>query len=160
MTTAIATTHATFMFDSGLFKATPTLTEKTNALRAQRMVGYTLFCTSARLVRATNRSATLAVRIENRGVAPFYYAWPVEVEWLSGAGNVVGRTRTLWPLPMLLPGKVAEFSVALQTMPDHLKTVALRIANPMPGGHSVAFANAEMGTVKEGWLTLDVTSRR
>ncbi len=160
LTTAIATIHATFMFTSGIFRAAPTATEKTNALRAQRMLGYTLFCTSTRLVRATNRSATLTVRIENRGVAPFYYAWPVEVEWLNETGKAVGRARTLWPLPTLLPGKVAEFSVALQTMPDHLKTVVLRIANPMPGSHSVAFANAEMGTVKEGWLTLDVTDRR
>jgi hypothetical protein len=45
-------------------------------------------------------------------------------------------------------------------VPNRTNTLLLRIANPMPGGHSVAFANAEMGTVREGWLTLDVTARR
>jgi len=30
----------------------------------------------------------------------------------------------------------------------------------MPGGHPVAFANAEMGTVRPGWLTLDVADQR
>jgi Domain of unknown function (DUF4832) len=160
LTTTIATTHATFMFDSTLFATVPAATEKANAQRAQRMLGYTLFCSSARIVRGKNGSATVTVRIENRGVAPMYYAWPVELEYLDGSTKVVARGGTAWPLPTLLPGKTAEWSVSLQHVPHNAKTLVLRVANPMPCGHSVAFANAEMGTVMAGWLTLDVAGQR
>jgi hypothetical protein len=160
LTTTIETTHVTFMFDATLFSAVPTRAERTNALRAQRMLGYTLFCSSARMVRGEDGSATVTVRIENRGVAPMYYAWPVEAEFLDGTTKVVARGRTVWPLPTLLPGKTADWSVSLQAVPHSAKTLVLRIANPMPGGHPVAFANAEMGTVMAGWLTLDVAGQR
>jgi len=160
VTASIATTHATFMFDSALFAAMPTASEKANAQRAQRMFGYTLFCRSARMVRGKDGSATVTVRIENRGVAPMYYAWPVEAEFLDGTTKVVGQGHAVWPLPTLLPGKTAEWTVSLQSVPHSARTLVLRIANPMPGGHPVAFANEEMGTVKAGWLTLDVASQR
>jgi hypothetical protein len=160
LTATIATTHATFMFDATLFATAPTATQKANAQRAQRMLGYTLFCSSARMVRGKDGSATVTVRIENRGVAPMYYAWPVEAEFLDGTTKVVARGRTVWPLPTLLPGKTTEWSVSLQAVPHSAKTLVLRIANPMPGGHPVAFANAEMGTVRPGWLTLDVADQR
>ena len=94
--------------------------------------------------------------MENRGAAPIYYAWPVEIEALDENGKSAGRSRVAWPLPTLLPGKKAEWSAVLDTPLDRIKAVLLRIANPMPGGHPVAFANAEMGTMKEGWLTLRV----
>jgi hypothetical protein len=155
----ITTAHVTFMFDSALFKVAPKAAEKANAQRAQRMLGYTLFCSSARMVRGKNGSASVTVRIENRGVAPMYYAWPVEAELLDRGTKVVGRGRMVWPLPTLLPGMTAEWSVAIQPAPDRAKTVILQIANPMPGGRPVAFANAEMGTVKAGWLTLDVAGQ-
>lgn len=156
----ITTAHVTFMFDSTLFKVAPKAAEKANAQRAQRMLGYTLFCSSARMVRGKDGSATVTVRIENRGVAPMYYGWPVEAELLDGGAKAVGRGRTVWPLPTLLPGKAAEWSVAVQPAPDRARTIVVRITNPMPGGHSVAFANAEMGTVRAGWLTLDVAGPR
>jgi hypothetical protein len=92
--------------------------------------------------------------VENHGVAPMYYAWPVEAEALDGTGRIVGRGSASWPLPELLPGKTAEWSISLNSLADASRTALLRIANPMPGGHSVAFANGEMSTVVSGWLTL------
>ena len=62
-----------------------------NALNAERMLGYILFCERWKIVRDTDGSATLTVRMENRGVAPMYYAWPVEAEALDGDGKIVGR---------------------------------------------------------------------
>jgi len=158
--TAITRTHATWMLDSGLFKTELTTTQRANALRAERMLGYTLFCAAAKTTRGKEGSTVLTVRVENRGVAPIYYTWPVDLQALDASGNLIGQTRVDWPLPSLLPGKKAEWSGVLATPLDSVRTVLLQIANPMPGGHPVAFANAEMGTVKQGWLTLALTDPR
>jgi len=60
----------------------------------------------------------------------------------------------------LMPGRSGDWSVTVDGLPEDASAVLLRIANPMPGGHPVAFANAEMGTVREGWLTLRVGEAR
>ena len=151
---AIATTHATWMLDSELFVAPHTSAERANALRAARMLGYTLYCREWQIVRHDDGSAKITVRLENRGVAPMYYAWPAEAEVLDGGGKIVGQGNAIWPLPALLPGQTAAWSISLNTLPGAAKSVLIRIANPMPGGHSVAFANAEMATVLPGWLSL------
>lgn len=96
----------------------------------------------------------------DRGGAPIYYAWPVDQHALDGSGNLIGQARVDWPLPSLLPRKKAEWSGVLATPLDSVRTVLLQIANPLPGGHPVAFANAEMGTVKQGWLTLAASEPR
>jgi hypothetical protein len=154
--TAIATTHATWMLDSGLFQTALTPEEKTNALRAERMLGYKLFCRQWRITRSDDGSATLTVHVENRGVAPVYYAWPVEAEALDVNGKTVAQGNASWPLPTLLPGKSEDWSITLKALPGATKTLLLRITNPMPGGHPIAFANAEMSTVLPGWLTLNL----
>lgn len=151
---SIQTTHATWMNDSALFRTVPTDTERANALRADRMLGYTFFCKQFQVKRKSNGSATVTVRIENRGVAPFYYAWPVEAVALDSKGKEVGKGQVTWPLPTLLPGDSADWSVKLDALAKSAADVLLRIPNPMQGGHPVAFANAEMSTTRDGWLTL------
>ena len=151
---AIATTHATWMLDSELFVAPHTAVERANALRAERMLGYTLYCREWQIARNDDGSAKITVRVENRGVAPMYYAWPAEAEALDGDGKIIGKGSAVWTLPTLLPGQTAEWSISLNALPRAANSVLIRIANPMPGGHPVAFGNAEMGTVLPGWLSL------
>lgn len=151
---AIATTHATWILDSELFAAPHTADERATALRAERMLGYTLYCREWQIVRSQDGTAKITLRVENRGVAPMYYAWPAEAETLDADGKVVGQGRSSWPLPALLPGQTAEWSISLSALPKSAKSVLIQIANPMPGGHPLAFANAEMGTLSPGWLTL------
>jgi hypothetical protein len=153
---AIATTHATWMLDSELFGAPHTSDQLTNALRAARMLGYTLYCREWQIVRTNDGSTKVTLRVENRGVAPMYYAWLAETKALDRSGKIVGQGSAVWPLPTLLPGKTAEWSISLNALPRRTKSVLIRIANPMPGGHPVAFANAEMSTVLPGWLTLTI----
>ena len=159
MTQVIATTHATWMLASDLFKTVPTAEERANALRAERMLGYTFFCKQF-AVKREGAGATVTVRVENRGGAPIYYAWPVEADAVDSTGKTVGKGRALWALPALMPGRSGDWSVTVDGLPEDASAVLLRIANPMPGGHPVAFANAEMGTVREGWLTLRVGEAR
>jgi hypothetical protein len=151
---SIGVTHATWMLDADLFVTPNTPLQRANAQRAERMLGYTLYCREWQLERNKDGSTTITVRMQNRGVAPIYYAWPVEAEAMDADGQIVGRASAAWPLPELLPGKTEEWSISFSSVPTTAKTILLRIANPMPGGHPVAFANAEMSTVLPGWLTL------
>jgi hypothetical protein len=153
VTAALALTHATWMLDEGLFEHGATPAEKANALRAHRMMGYALVCSEAKLARDADGALTISVRLENRGIAPFYAAWPVEVEAVDGSA-IVADGQANWPLASLLPGEHAEYMASFQDFPQHGATVVMRVVNPLPNGHPVVFANAEMGTVKKGWLTL------
>lgn len=149
---AIATTHATWMLDEDLFERRSTPEEKAGALRVDRMLGYTLYCSAVQLIRLPDGSAAISVRIENRGVAPFYAAWPVELQAVD-AGEILLVKQADWPLSKLLPGEEAEYHVTLPNLPGPA-TILMRVVNPLSNGHPVAFANAEMGTVNKGWLTL------
>jgi len=157
---AIATTHATWMMDDKLFVQRPTVAEWQNALLAQRTLGYTFYCAATRIAPGKGGSTVVTVQVENRGVAPIYYAWPAELEALDVKGKTIASTKASWPLPALEPGQTAEWSAELNATPADVKTLLLQIANPMPGGHPVAFANAEMGTVRPGWLTIMKPVRR
>lgn len=150
----ISIVHVTWILDNNLFEGSPTEVERTNALRAQRMLGYRLFCSAARLVRAPDGSAAISVRMQNRGVAPFYASWPAELAALDDAGGVVEQGHAVWPLATLLPGQTAEWHARLESLPKSATKMVLRIANPLPNGHPVVFANAEMGTLMVGWLSL------
>ena len=162
VTTAISTTHATWMLDNDLFQHRSTAAEKGNALRADRMLGYTLFCSAVQLVRSMDGSVVISVRIENRGVAPFYSSWPVEFQAVD-AGRIRAEAQANWPLSTLLPGEQAEYQASIPNLPGRPATILMRLVNPLPNGHPVVFANVEMSTVKKGWLTLgrvDETSTR
>jgi uncharacterized protein DUF4832 len=150
----ISTAHVTWILDNKLFEGPSTELERTNALRVQRMLGYKLYCSAGRLALLPDGSASISARIENRGVAPFYASWLVELAALDSAGNVVEQGHAAWPLAKLLPGETTELNARLEALPKGAKAIVLRIANPLPKGHAVVFANAEMGTLIGGWLTL------
>jgi hypothetical protein len=153
---SIAVTHATWMLDSALFVDPLTPAERANALRTERMLGYTFYCREWQLTQNKDGSSTIMVRLENRGAAPMYYAWPAEAEALDANGKIVAQTTASWPLPELLPGKTEQWSISFNSLPATANTILLRIADPMPGGHPLAFANAEMSITLPGWLTLNL----
>lgn len=131
-------THVTWLMDSGLFDADSPIAadRRARALKHVRKMGYELHVASAAL-----EGGTLRLAVENRGVAPFYYDWPVEVRY--SAPNI--RTRPLfpdWKLSQILPGKPAVWEVDLGV--DAKVAVRVRVANPMPGGKPVRFANRDM----------------
>lgn len=151
--TVIATTHATWMLDETLFDHAPKPADRANALRAHRMMGYILFCSAVQIVRGSDDSATISVRIENRGAAPFYAPWPVEFNAIYEA-KILAKAQAFWPLATLLPGQQATYEARIPDLPANPAAIIIRLVNPLANGHPVAFANEEMGTVKPGWLTL------
>lgn len=121
-------THASWLMDTGVFSKRYPMDEarKKRAMKEVGKMGYELHLPEVRLEKGE-----LVVLVENRGVAPFYYDWPVEIR----AGEVI---RTDWKLSEVLPGKPTEWRLQIKESDN----MAIRIPNPMKGGISLKFANA------------------
>ena len=102
-------------------------------------MGYELHVSTARW-----KDGELALTVENRGVAPFYYDWPVELE----AGGV--SLKTDWKLSAILPGQTGDLEGASARRP---RIYRVRVRNPMKGGKPLRFANREQG---EEWLEINL----
>jgi hypothetical protein len=98
----------------------------------------------------------LSYQIENRGIAPFYYAWPIEMALRDASGKMVRTFRTEQNLMNLLPGKSEgrELTFSLEKLPPAKYLALMRVPNPLPNGKAVAFANATQDKDMPGWLSL------
>ena len=98
-------------------------------------MGYELHLGSAEI-----EGERLKVTIENRGVAPFYSDWPVQLR----AGKVIDPG---WKLSDVLPGKPVVWSVKV----PREAAISIQVPNPMKGGRDLRFAN---DGYEDGWLKL------
>lgn len=150
-------THVTWLMDSGLFqRKTWSPARRARAEDQVRRMGYE-FHVSAVTLKRTGRSLALALSVENRGVAPFYYDWPIEIALLMADGRAVRTAAVAGRLPGLLPGEpAAEWTAGLdlQGVAPGTYHVALRIPNPLRGGMPIRFANKTQDQHAPGWLTL------
>jgi hypothetical protein len=129
-------THVSWLMDSGLFdKRFPVAPgRKELAVQEVARMGYELHVSAMRI-----EQGELVVTVENRGVAPFYHDWPVELRY--SAPNI--RTKPAfpeWKLSSVLPGEPVEWRMRIGVAKD--VTVRMRVANPMKGGKALRFANA------------------
>ena len=125
--------------------------EKAKAAHAS--LGYDFAATESR-IQNTNSTTTVSLKITNRGVAPFYYNWPVEFSILDANGTAIATQKIDANLPSLLPGQTTELTT---TLPTAEGTIAVRIPNTMQGGAPIKFANTTQDTTYPGYLTLGTT---
>ena len=149
-------THATWLMDSGIFGDKQPEGRRERAEGLVREMGYELY---VRRVGVERNGLTFHMRleIENRGVAPFYYDWPVNFALLSQTGEVVESFRAQVKIIGLLPGQdphVWEESLDASRVATGSYHLALGVLNPMPGGHPVRFANETQDQHAPGWLSL------
>lgn len=135
--------HATWLMDTSLFDEEYLLDakRKANALKEVARLGYELHISHAEW-----KDGQLSLTVENRGVAPFYYNWPVKFQQ---AGRDVSPTPGDWELSKVLPGKPTVWRVKVIESPVY----RLQVPNPMKGGKPLRFANKEQG--KE-WLRIEM----
>jgi hypothetical protein len=146
-------THASWLMDSSTSrKLAPE--DRERALAAARSLGYEL-----QVVEATaalkGGALEVSVTITNRGVAPFYAGWPVRLMAVSaGGGELVAELP--FELNTLMPAASAARSTVLDLSktPSGEVTLLLGIPNPLKGGRSFRFANADQDRDRAGWLTL------
>jgi hypothetical protein len=134
----VKATHCSWLINNAVFNSKWKSEEKVKAIQGAKALGYQFYAESYRLDKGT-----LKVRIQNKGVAPFYYKWPVDIVDHETKETI----QTDWDIRSILPGQSQEFSV--QFKGNH---PALRIANPMPNGLSLRFANE---TQTEEYLILE-----
>ncbi|MGJ8655919.1 MAG: hypothetical protein ACSHX6_05650 [Akkermansiaceae bacterium] len=130
--------HVTWLMDTGLFDTRFKVDRERReaALKEVARMGYELYVSKAEW-----NEGVLSLLVENRGVAPFYYDWPVEVE-LDGK-----LIKTDWKLSGILPGEPRVWSIKMAAK----SALKVRVPNPMNGGKPLRFANRSQG--KE-WLEI------
>jgi hypothetical protein len=120
-------THCTWLINNAVFNGKWKNEDKTKAINAAKKLGYEFYATAFKVDKGI-----LSIKITNKGVAPFYYKWPVSV--------VDRRTnkelKTDWDITSILPGENKEFNIKFSG-----STAAIKITNPMPSGPSIRFAN-------------------
>ncbi|MBC8061237.1 MAG: DUF4832 domain-containing protein [Clostridiaceae bacterium] len=90
-----------------------------------------------------SKSASLTITINNKGVAPFYYKWPVTLYLMDLNGNVINKQTSTEDIRNWLPG-IRTFSSNLY-IPSKTKLgtykLAISINDPSALNQSVDFAN-------------------
>lgn len=151
----VEATHVTWLMDSGMFaKQQPDRRIKRAEDEVRRM-GYEFHAKGVTIGALRNGKLNPAVEIENRGVAPFYYAWKPEWGVLTN-GRVVKTLAGSSELTGLFPGdepRVWTDRLDLGGIQPGTYTLALRLPNPMTGGKPVRFANTTQDPAS-GWLSL------
>ncbi len=155
---SVDVTHASWLLDHYAFAKGHTGADRARAEAGARRLGYDLFVSAVKLKDAKARDdLKVEVRLQNRGVAPFYYDWPVWIGLADEHGQLVKTSRTGWKITRVVdPDDDETFRTKLK---DHrlrpgVYTVLMRAENPLPNGKPLAFANAAWGEDVAGWLTL------
>jgi len=151
-------THVTWLMDSGMFEREYVTPGRRKRAETQvRRMGYEFHVSTADHVRRGG-GVELSVAIENRGVAPFYAAWPIEWGLLDGrTGELRRSVEGGEKLTGILPGEEPVRRVgriAVDGLAAGTYVLAMRVANPMPGGLPLCFANGTQDEHAPGWLSL------
>jgi hypothetical protein len=157
--TCVTTTHASWLMDTGMFRIPPEdqpAGRVSNAVQMVSGLGYDLHVQSALVRLNAKKVLSLELKVQNRGVAPFYDPWRVDYALLDSSGKIrTLRSHTL--LNGILPGTSPVLWTEkwrVRMVPPGPYTLMIRGHNPMPGGHPVRFANTSQDIAKEGWLSL------
>jgi hypothetical protein len=150
-------THATWLMDSSIHRKL-TAEQRERAIAGARRLGYEFRIASAGLkITANKRELRVALMLENRGIAPIYADWPVELGAFDAQGRLAATWRPNWKLNGLLPGDDArcwEHTADTRQLAKGDYRLLLRVPNPMPNGRPLRFANRAQDRDLPGWLTL------
>ncbi len=162
---AVDDTHVSWLIAHDLFtvrSVTPETPTYQAALAGARRMGYEFYVSAVRLPDISSGDPLdVAIRLQNTGVAPFYYDWPVELGVLDATGTLVATLDPGWHITHLLPTAAGEtpyvewqYSSATPQLAPGTYSLLLHVVNPLPNGKMLRFANATQDTHLPGWLTL------
>ncbi len=156
--TCVNTTHATYLLNHGVFDDAIGSTTYNNALLQNNKLGYKFYVNGVKLNEYQNGIINFDVRIENKGVAPFYYNWQVELALfkdniLTSLGTTNWNINTIQPNDIVIKNFTTNQILQLGTY-----TILMRFVNPLtalkPNAKQLRFANNEQDNHQNGWLSL------
>ncbi len=156
--TCLDSTHATYMMIWSLWEEPIGSIKYTNGLIQNKHFGYQFNVNGVKLNPYQNNEINFDVRIENRGIAPFYYNWDVEFTLLKN-GIYTNLGTTDWNINTIQPNDIAERNYAVNhTLENGSYKILMRFVNPLtvlkPNAKQLSFANAEQNADSTGWITL------
>lgn len=151
----VALTHVSWLMDSGMFRGNNPPERQARAIAQVQRMGYEFHVTQSSL---STEMSTLRVllQIENRGVAPIYHGWPLQVALLDAKGQLLRRTGSddLRGILPQTPAAQRSVQIELAGLPAGSYRVLLQVPNPLPAGQPIRFANTRQDEHHTGWLTL------
>ncbi|WP_231686080.1 DUF4832 domain-containing protein [Arthrobacter sp. ZBG10] len=152
---SVAATHASWLLNHRAFSPGYTGQTLANAKAASQSLGYRFQATAFALTRgAVSGQSDLTVKVNNAGVAPFYYDWPIQVAAADSGGKIVRTWTTSWKLSGVKPGTPVQWKTTVGGVPPGYYTLLMRPVNPLATGVPLRFANASQDKTLAGWLTL------
>jgi hypothetical protein len=151
----IESSHASYLVLPGAFREIQPEAVNYARMWAQRL-GYELHVARAAFQTAAANHLRVQVSVTNRGVAPFYYRWPMILAACAGA-ELKARWATDWDLTRIIPGEaMSEFETSLpvKNLPRGRYELLLGVPNPVPTGMPLRFANESQDMTLDGWVTL------
>jgi hypothetical protein len=153
----VEATHVSWLMDSGMFRQQPDAGRIQRAEKEVRRMGYDFYVSAVTIAPAKDGRLPLKVEIVNRGIAPFYYDWPVEFG-LIGAGGRMARTFAgSGKITGLLPGddpRIWTEALDVDGVAAGKYKLTMRVPNKLSNGHPIRFANKTQDADARGWLTL------
>ncbi len=154
----VAETHVTWLMDTGMFRKKQTAEQRARAIEQVRRMGYEFHIATADFPAvARAEKLSVALTVHNKGVAPFYADWRLELGAMDTKGELIRTWPTDWKLTGLLPADPPrrwETAIDVVALPPGRYRLLLRVANPLPNGLPLRFANATQDADRAGWLTL------
>ena len=84
----IETTHASWLVSHKIFTDPPfTGAKYDRALSGARKLGYELYVSAVKLPFLTDKGIEVNLKMQNKGVAPFYYDWTVQLAAVNRQGG-------------------------------------------------------------------------
>lgn len=158
--TSVRRTHATWLLNHYAFERGYAESDYQRAESAARRMGYDFFVSWVRHGDTTaDDRLQVEVRIQNRGVAPFYYNWPVQLG-VASAGRLLATFDTDWEISRVIGDEADAAEVTFKHVQRRhglepgRYSLLLRVVNPLPTGRALAFSNQKWGLDLPGWLTL------
>jgi len=162
--TAVDTTHVSWLIAHAIFTSRAVGGDVyQRALAGAKRMGYELFVSAIQLPETISATGPFQVslRLQNTGVAPFYYDWSVQLGVLDASQRLVVTWDTDWKLSGVLPPVDRDrlYTELTYTNPKPglqagTYTLVLRVVNPLPNGKALKFANQKQDQALAGWLTL------
>jgi Domain of unknown function (DUF4832) len=149
-------THASWLMDSGMFTGPTNVDRIERAKQEVRQMGYEFHVPAINIDKITAGKLPVTVELINRGVAPFYYNWPVELGVVSNQ-KLTKTFASQGKLTGLLPGaepRKWQDLLDLQGLSTGKYQLVLRVPNSLPKGQPIRFANKSQDANLPGWLTL------